>query len=67
VDRYLDEGNPPDQPGNFIGWLYPRRPVYGYRFAGSWWDIGDLQQLLAADNHLRARAGLPTRREYSLT
>jgi glucose-1-phosphate thymidylyltransferase len=66
VDTYLDDGNQPDQPGNFVAWLYPRRPVYGYRFAGGWYDIGDPQQLLEADNRLRARAGLPPRREYSL-
>ena len=31
VRRYLAEGNPPDQPGRLIAWLYPREPVYGYR------------------------------------
>jgi glucose-1-phosphate thymidylyltransferase len=67
VDVYLDEGNPPDQPGNFIGWLHGRRPVYAYRFSGGWYDIGDPQQLLEADNRLRARAGLPARNEYALT
>ena len=24
VDRYLADGNPPDQPGRLIAWLYPR-------------------------------------------
>jgi len=67
VSTYLDEGNPPDQPGNFVAWLYPRRPVYGYRFPGSWWDIGDRDQLLEADNLLRVRAGLAPRSEYSVT
>jgi glucose-1-phosphate thymidylyltransferase len=67
VDVYLDEGNPPDQPGNFVAWLHPRRPVYAYRFPGDWYDIGDPQQLLEADNRLRKRSGLPARSEYSLT
>jgi glucose-1-phosphate thymidylyltransferase len=66
VDVYLDEGNPPDQPGNLVAWLHRRRPVYGYRFAGGWHDIGDPQQLLEADNRLRERSGLPARSEYSL-
>jgi NDP-sugar pyrophosphorylase family protein len=44
-----------------------REPVYGYRFKGEWHDIGDLGQLLVADNMLRERAGLPTRSEYSLS
>jgi glucose-1-phosphate thymidylyltransferase len=66
VDTYLDDGNPPDQPGHFIGWLYQREPVYAYRIAGSWYDVGDAAQLLEADNRLRAVAGLPLRDSYSL-
>jgi glucose-1-phosphate thymidylyltransferase len=58
---YLAEGNPPDQPGNFIAWLYQRAPVYGYRFGGEWADIGDPTQLLEADNRYRRRVGLPER------
>jgi glucose-1-phosphate thymidylyltransferase len=66
VKRYLDEGNPPDQPGRFLVWLVPRAPVYGYRAGGDWRDIGDAAQLLEADNHLRAAARLPARESYSL-
>jgi len=65
LTQYLEEGNPPDAPGNFVAWLSSRVPVYGYRFSGEWHDIGDLGQLLEADNLLRERAGLPTRAEYS--
>jgi glucose-1-phosphate thymidylyltransferase len=63
---YLDDGSPPDQPGRFLAWLVPRVPVYGYAAAGDWRDIGDAEQLLDADNHLRRRAGLPPRNSYSL-
>ena len=66
VDEYLAEGNSPDQPGRFVVWLYRRVPVYGYRFPGDWLDIGDREQLLDADNRLRARAGLPARSEYTI-
>lgn len=66
VATYLDEGNPPDQPGNYVAWLHRRVPVYGYRFAGDWHDIGDARQLLEADNLMRARVGLPERDTYSL-
>lgn len=66
VKQYLDEGNSPDQPGNFISWLHRRVPVYGYRFTGLWLDIGNHQQLLEADNLMRERAGLPRRSEYRL-
>jgi glucose-1-phosphate thymidylyltransferase len=65
VELYLEEGNPPDQPGNFVAWLYPRAPVYAYRFPGEWHDIGDRDQLLEADNRMRRRQGLPERASYS--
>jgi glucose-1-phosphate thymidylyltransferase len=63
----LDAGNPADAPGSFVVWLYPQAPVYGYQFEGGWMDIGDPDQLLEADNRMRARLGLEPRREYSLT
>jgi glucose-1-phosphate thymidylyltransferase len=66
VPTYLEEGNPPDQPGNYVAWLHEREPVYAYRFDGGWYDIGDPTQLLAADNRMRERAGLPPRDTYSL-
>jgi glucose-1-phosphate thymidylyltransferase len=67
LPRYLEQGNPPDAPGNFVAWLFARAPVYGYRASGDWHDIGDLGQLHAADNLLRERAGLPQRDAYSPT
>jgi glucose-1-phosphate thymidylyltransferase len=66
VRRYLDDGNAPDQPGRFVAWLQEREPVYAYRFAGRWFDIGDHEQLLYADNELRREAGLPTRERYAV-
>jgi len=65
VQAYLDAGNPPDQPGRLVGWLHKREPVYGWTFAEGWYDIGDHEQLLEADNRLRRAAGLPERAEYS--
>ena len=67
VQRYLDEGNSPDQPGKLFVWLHQREPVYGYRFTGEWLDIGNPEQLLEADNRLRAKLGLPQRHEYTLS
>ena len=63
--RYIAEGNPPDQPGRLIAWLHRLEPVYGYRFEGAWFDIGNPEQLLEADNRWRVRAGLPARETYS--
>jgi len=67
VDQYLAEGNPSDQPGNYVAWLYQREPVYAYRFDGRWYDIGDASQLLEADNRMRRLRSLPERAEYSPT
>jgi glucose-1-phosphate thymidylyltransferase len=66
VDTYLDEGLSPDNAGSFLGWLARREPVYGYRFEGAWFDIGNHDQLLEADNRRRRLAGLPERESYSL-
>lgn len=66
VDEYVAAGNPPDPIGLFPAWLYRQVPVYGYRFAGEWLDIGDLGQLLEADNRLRVRTGLEPRDAYVL-
>jgi glucose-1-phosphate thymidylyltransferase len=67
VRTYLDVGRSPDNAGSFLGWLAGREPVYGYRFEGAWYDIGNHAQLLEADNRLRRLAGLPERESYSLS
>ncbi|MDR3591499.1 MAG: nucleotidyltransferase family protein [Negativicutes bacterium] len=40
IKEYLDEGNNPDAPGNFLPWLIKRKEVYVYKFAGERYDIG---------------------------
>jgi glucose-1-phosphate thymidylyltransferase len=55
IDRYLAEGNSPDQPGNFLAWLYSRQPVFGFVFEETWLDIGSHDQLREADELLRGR------------
>ena len=66
VERYLGEGHGADNAGSFLGWLSRREAVYGYRFGGRWYDIGNHDQLLEADNRLRRAAGLAERDVYSL-
>lgn len=66
VSTYLEEGQNPDNAGSFLAWLARRDRVYGYRFAGRWYDIGNHAQLLDADNWLRGLTGLPERETYSL-
>jgi glucose-1-phosphate thymidylyltransferase len=50
IEPYLAAGNAAD---------------HGFRFSDEWLDIGELSQLLAADNRYRERAGLPARTEYA--
>ncbi|HET7567603.1 MAG TPA: nucleotidyltransferase family protein [Gaiellaceae bacterium] len=66
VERYLGEGHGADNAGSFLGWLSRRQHVYGYRFEGRWYDIGNHDQLLEADNLIRRTVGLPERAAYSL-
>jgi len=46
---YLAEGNNPDQPGRFLQWLYPRKPVNTFQINGRWLDIGSKETLEIAD------------------
>ena len=46
---YLAAGNNPDQPGRFIQWLYPRKPVKTYQIKGTWFDIGSKETLEEAN------------------
>jgi glucose-1-phosphate thymidylyltransferase len=65
IRPYLEGEHGSDQPGRLVGWLQQREPVYGWVFTETWYDIGNREQLLAADNRFRAAAGLPERAEYS--
>jgi len=49
IERYVREGNNPDQPGRFIGWLYKHQLVYAYRIPPPWLDIGSFEQLEIAN------------------
>jgi glucose-1-phosphate thymidylyltransferase len=62
---YLEGEHGSDQPGRFVGWLQRHEPVYGWVFHEPWFDIGNHEQLLEADNRLRMAAGLPPRDTYS--
>ena len=64
IRTYVETEANADQPGRLVAWLHEREPVYGWVFTEPWYDIGDHDQLLEADNRLRAAAGLPTRDAY---
>ena len=42
---YIAAGNNPDQPGLFLQWLYPRKPVRTFQITGNWLDIGSKETL----------------------
>ena len=42
IKQYIEEGNNPDAPGNFIPWIIKHRDVYAYKFEGMRYDIGTL-------------------------
>jgi glucose-1-phosphate thymidylyltransferase len=65
IAPYLEGEHGSDQPGRFVGWLQRHEPVYGWVFEESWYDIGNAEQLLEADNRLREAAGLARRDAYS--
>jgi glucose-1-phosphate thymidylyltransferase len=50
IDKYIAEGNNPDQPGRLVQWLYTRTPVYTWRVPGIWFDIGSKESLDEANN-----------------
>lgn len=41
VSDYIKGGGNPDATGFYIAWLHQRHPVYGFKFKGYWYDIGD--------------------------
>ena len=49
VDRYLEEGNPPDPAGRFMQWLYQRVPTSGFPLDGVYFDIGCHRSLAEAN------------------
>lgn len=53
IQKYISEGNNPDQPGRFLEWLYTRKPVNTFQIKGQWLDIGSKETLEEADRLFR--------------
>jgi len=47
-NKKVNKVNKVDATGSYIAWLKDKIDVYGYVFAGSWFDIGDYKYLNAA-------------------
>jgi glucose-1-phosphate thymidylyltransferase len=54
IEKYVAEGNNPDQPGRLVEWLYPQLPFYAWRVPGRWFDIGSKETLAEADREFSA-------------
>ena len=52
---YIAAGNNPDQPGLFLQWLYPRKPVNTFQITGQWLDIGSKETLEEANKLFAGR------------
>lgn len=55
---FINEGNPPDKPGDFVKWLYKKKGVLVYpydRQDDKWFDIGTLETLKLADKEFRGK------------
>lgn len=52
-DEYLKTGNKKDAQGFFVQWLYKKEDVFAYPFKGTWFDIGDHESLICADEFAR--------------
>jgi glucose-1-phosphate thymidylyltransferase len=52
-DEYLKAGNKKDAQGFFVQWLYKKDDVFAYPFKGAWFDIGDHESLIRADEFAR--------------
>ena len=44
LKRYVEEGNSPDNLGDFVRYLIGMQDVYGYVFRENWFDIGSFEQ-----------------------
>lgn len=45
IDKYLEEGNNPDSPGNFPVWLVKNYVAYAAVYDGKWFDVGSFESL----------------------
>jgi glucose-1-phosphate thymidylyltransferase len=56
IPAYLEAGESPDAPGNFIAWLHGRFPVYGHVFDAPRYDVGTPASYAAACRLFEDRA-----------
>ena len=57
LDKYLADGNNPDQPGHYMRWLAETTQLYQQNLGGLWFDIGDLESYHKANEVFREKKG----------
>ena len=57
LKKYLTSGENKDAPGHYIEWLSRNDSVFGYKFEGEWFDIGDMNSYKSADKIYKERKG----------
>ncbi len=53
VYRAQSTGKGMDAAGSYIQWLVETNDVYGFQFAGRWYDIGSIESLKEAQEHFK--------------
>ncbi len=49
IEKYVQEGNNPDQPGRLVAWMYQQTPFYTWLVPGIWYDVGSKETLIEAN------------------
>ena len=56
VGEYLSRPEAQDAPGHFVRWLHEQgHGIFGFRFRGMWYDIGDLKSLEEANRIFQSK------------
>ena len=53
IDEYRAQSGALDAAGSYIQWLVEKKSVYGFQFAGKWYDIGSIESLKEAQEHFK--------------
>lgn len=55
IEAYLDETKVSDTAGDYIRWLHKNHDVYGFKFTGTWYDIGSLESYKEAQEKFKIK------------
>jgi len=55
IGAYLAETKVSDTAGDYIRWLHKNHDVYGFKFVGTWYDIGSLESYKEAQEKFKLK------------